>query len=102
MARRSAPLNSGPAYIPQSQSQRRTLADPNESAFARFLRTEIFAPEKIGGNISLVTGVGIIDEIQNTPHQVYSRSAPPRLHDCIIIKRFAMALPISCDSFLVQ
>ncbi|KAJ7071952.1 hypothetical protein C8F01DRAFT_972071 [Mycena amicta] len=59
MARRSAPLNSGPAYIPQSQSQRRTLADPNESAFGRFLREEVFAPEKIGGNISLLTGVGM-------------------------------------------
>ncbi|KAF7315830.1 hypothetical protein MIND_00099200 [Mycena indigotica] len=56
MARRSAPLNSGPAYIPPSQSQRRTLADPNETAFGRFLREEIFAPEKIGGNISLLTG----------------------------------------------
>ncbi|KAJ7910505.1 hypothetical protein B0H13DRAFT_2012291 [Mycena leptocephala] len=37
MARRSAPLNSGPAYIPPSQSQR----------------------HKIGGNLSLLTGVGL-------------------------------------------
>ncbi|KAJ7803140.1 hypothetical protein B0H14DRAFT_2367864 [Mycena olivaceomarginata] len=59
MARRSAPPNSGPAYIPQSQSQRRTLGDPHESAFSRFLREEIFAPEKIGGNLSLLTGVGM-------------------------------------------
>ncbi|KAJ7111146.1 hypothetical protein C8R43DRAFT_160150 [Mycena crocata] len=59
MARRSAPPNSGPAYISQSQSQRRTLADPNESSFSRFLREEVFAPEKIGGNISLLTGVGM-------------------------------------------
>ncbi|KAJ7075953.1 hypothetical protein B0H15DRAFT_791180 [Mycena belliarum] len=59
MARRNAPLNSGPAYIPPSQSQRRTLADPHESAFSRFLREEIFAPEKIGGNLSLLTGVGM-------------------------------------------
>ncbi|KAK7052515.1 ATP-dependent RNA helicase MRH4, mitochondrial [Favolaschia claudopus] len=59
MARRSAPPNSGPAYIPQSQSQRRTIADPDESAFSRFLREEIFAPEKIGGNMSLLTGVGL-------------------------------------------
>ncbi|KAJ7708303.1 hypothetical protein B0H17DRAFT_1032171 [Mycena rosella] len=59
MARRNAPPNSGPNYISQSASQRRTLADPHESAFARFLREEIFAPEKIGGNLSLLTGVGM-------------------------------------------
>ncbi|KAJ6494062.1 hypothetical protein DFH06DRAFT_525912 [Mycena polygramma] len=59
MARRSAPPNSGPAYIPQGQSQRRTLADPSETAFSRFLREEIFAPEKIGGNLSLLTGIGM-------------------------------------------
>ncbi|KAJ6551831.1 hypothetical protein B0H19DRAFT_1031261 [Mycena capillaripes] len=59
MARRSAPPNSGPPYIQQGQSQRRTLVDPHESAFSRFLREEIFAPEKIGGNLSLLTGVGM-------------------------------------------
>ncbi|KAJ7244388.1 hypothetical protein B0H12DRAFT_807435 [Mycena haematopus] len=59
MARRAAPPNSGPPYISQSQSQRRTLIDPNESAFSRFLREEIYAPEKIGGNLSLLTGVGM-------------------------------------------
>ncbi|KAJ7202075.1 hypothetical protein GGX14DRAFT_502050 [Mycena pura] len=59
MARRNAPPNSGPAYIPQSQSQRRTLADPNETAFRRFLREEVFAQDKIGGNLSLLTGVGM-------------------------------------------
>ncbi|KAJ6629400.1 hypothetical protein B0H10DRAFT_1776635 [Mycena sp. CBHHK59/15] len=59
MARRSAPPNSGPAYIQHSRSQGRTLADPDESAFKRFLREEVFAPEKIGGNLSLVTGIGM-------------------------------------------
>ncbi|KAJ6480142.1 hypothetical protein C8R45DRAFT_872334 [Mycena sanguinolenta] len=59
MARRAAPPHSGPAYIPQSQSQRRTLADPNESAISRFLREEIFAAEKMPGNLSLLTGVGM-------------------------------------------
>jgi len=59
MARRGAPANSGPAYISQSQSQRRTLADPDESAFARFLREEIFAADKRSGNLSLLTGVGM-------------------------------------------
>ncbi|KAF8218011.1 hypothetical protein K438DRAFT_1702570 [Mycena galopus ATCC 62051] len=59
MARRAAPPNSGPAYIQQSQSQRRTVADPHESAFSRFLREEIFAREKIDGNLSLLTGVGM-------------------------------------------
>ncbi|KAF7368776.1 ATP-dependent RNA helicase MRH4, mitochondrial [Mycena venus] len=59
MARRSAPPNSGPAYIAPSQSQRRTLADPHESAFSRFLREEILAPEKRPGNLSLLTGIGM-------------------------------------------
>lgn len=59
MARRNAPPNSGPGYIPQSQSQRRTIADPDESTFRRFLREEVFAQDKIGGNLSLLTGVGM-------------------------------------------
>ncbi|PBK63461.1 hypothetical protein ARMSODRAFT_979866 [Armillaria solidipes] len=58
MARRSAPPNSGPAYIPKNQHvQRRAIHDPNESAFTRFLREEIYAPEKLPGNISIVVGV---------------------------------------------
>ncbi|KAK0207124.1 hypothetical protein DFS33DRAFT_1452943 [Desarmillaria ectypa] len=58
MARRSAPPNSGPAYIPKNQHvQRRALNDPDESSFARFLREEIYAPEKLSGNISIVIGV---------------------------------------------
>ncbi|KAJ7437612.1 hypothetical protein B0H11DRAFT_212321 [Mycena galericulata] len=59
MARRAAPPNSGPAYVPQRPSPGRTLDDGNDSAFRRFLRDEIFAPEKIGGNLSLLTGVGM-------------------------------------------
>ncbi|KAJ7035203.1 hypothetical protein C8F04DRAFT_541612 [Mycena alexandri] len=59
MARRNAPPNSGPAYIQQSQSQRRTLADPDETAFARFLREEVWAQDKRVGNLSLLTGVGM-------------------------------------------
>lgn len=59
MARRSAPPNSGPAYINKNQVQRRSAHDPSESAFSRFLREEIFAPEKLPGNISIVTGVSM-------------------------------------------
>ncbi|KAF5384029.1 hypothetical protein D9757_006946 [Collybiopsis confluens] len=33
--------------------------DPNESAFSRFLREEIFAPAKLPGNISVAVGVGM-------------------------------------------
>ncbi|KAK0491625.1 hypothetical protein IW261DRAFT_1324341 [Armillaria novae-zelandiae] len=58
MARRSAPPNSGPAYIPKNQHvQRRAIHDPDESAFTRFLREEVYAPEKLPGNISIVVGV---------------------------------------------
>ncbi|RDB29964.1 hypothetical protein Hypma_013809 [Hypsizygus marmoreus] len=59
MARRSAPAASGPSYVPHP-SQRRALAghgSDTQSAFSRFIQTEILAPEKLPGNISLVTGV---------------------------------------------
>ncbi|KAK7033647.1 hypothetical protein VNI00_012647 [Paramarasmius palmivorus] len=60
MARRSAPPGSGPAYVPKNPAlARRQLVDPDESAFSRFLREEIYAPEKLPGNISIVTGVGM-------------------------------------------
>ncbi|KAF5309476.1 hypothetical protein D9619_012361 [Psilocybe cf. subviscida] len=54
MARRSAP-SAQPAYL----SAGRTLEDPNESAFSKFLRTEVYAPEKLPGNISVATAVGL-------------------------------------------
>ncbi|KAL0959211.1 hypothetical protein HGRIS_014490 [Hohenbuehelia grisea] len=58
MARRSAPPNSGPAFIPIS-GQRRALVDPNESAFGRFMREEIWAADKLPGNINIVAGLGM-------------------------------------------
>ncbi|KAF9266445.1 hypothetical protein L218DRAFT_896477 [Marasmius fiardii PR-910] len=62
MARRSAPPGSGPAYVPKNAAlhpSRRQIVDSDESAFSRFLREEIYAPEKLPGNISLLTGVGV-------------------------------------------
>ncbi|KAF5346498.1 hypothetical protein D9756_010043 [Leucocoprinus leucothites] len=57
MARRSAP-SAQPSYLPHPLSApKRSLNDPNESAFSRFLRTEIWAPEKLPGNINILTGV---------------------------------------------
>ncbi|KAG8910116.1 hypothetical protein FRC03_001249 [Tulasnella sp. 419] len=57
MARRTPQASSraaAPAYLaPRSQ------VDPNESAFSRFLRTEVFAPEKKSGNISILVGVSM-------------------------------------------
>ncbi|KAG5353017.1 hypothetical protein E4T56_gene13515 [Termitomyces sp. T112] len=57
MARRSAP-GSVPSYMPHP-SQRRTVGahDEDQSAFSRFLQTELFAPEKLPGNINLLVGV---------------------------------------------
>ncbi|KAF9813942.1 hypothetical protein IEO21_05378 [Rhodonia placenta] len=58
MARRAAPPGSGPAYYSGAPPSRRgALADPNESAFSAFMREEIFAPEKVPGNLSILTGV---------------------------------------------
>jgi hypothetical protein len=50
-----------PTYIPQHPqiSQRRALNDPNESAFSRFLREEVWAPDKMSGNLSIMTGIGM-------------------------------------------
>ncbi|THH15293.1 hypothetical protein EW146_g5151 [Bondarzewia mesenterica] len=61
MARRSAPPHSGPAYYtPASISAARVqLHDSNESAFSRFFREQIFAPEKLPGNFNILTGVGV-------------------------------------------
>ena len=66
MARRSAPPHSGPAYYTPAHLARNgsanhggALVDPNESAWARFLRTQVFAPDKLPGNVNIVAGVGL-------------------------------------------
>jgi hypothetical protein len=59
MARRAAPPHSGPAYYTPAQLSRGPLVDPNESAWSRFLRTQIFAPDKLPGNVNIVAGVGL-------------------------------------------
>ncbi|KAI0344297.1 hypothetical protein BDW22DRAFT_1392759 [Trametopsis cervina] len=58
MARRAAPPNAGPPYYSGAPS-RGALADPNDSAFSTFLREEIFSPEKLPGNLSILTGVAV-------------------------------------------
>jgi hypothetical protein len=65
MARRSAPPNSEPAYYTPAHLTRTgggpngSLVDPNESAWSRFLRTQIYAPDKLPGNVNIVAGVGL-------------------------------------------
>lgn len=59
MARRAAPPGSGPAYYNPAALSRGPHVDPNESAFSRFLREQIFSPEKLPGNISIATGLGV-------------------------------------------
>ncbi|KAF8232642.1 hypothetical protein L208DRAFT_927474 [Tricholoma matsutake] len=81
MARRSAPPSSVPSYLahPSSHSQRHSALPPsNENAsplarfvfllfvsslpshcFFRFIETQIMAPDKLPGNISILTGVGL-------------------------------------------
>ncbi|KAH8824094.1 hypothetical protein DL96DRAFT_1586290 [Flagelloscypha sp. PMI_526] len=55
MSRRAGnvPLG-GPAYLTPAPS---TAPPPNEGAFGRFLRTEIFSPEKLPGNIAVAVSV---------------------------------------------
>ena len=65
MARRGAPPHSGPAYYTPAQLARAggpgagALVDPDESAWSRFVRTQIFAPDKLPGNVNIVAGVGL-------------------------------------------
>ena len=55
MARRAAPQNAVPGLF-AAPPPRRAIHDPSESAFSRFVREEIWAPEKLPGNIGIVTG----------------------------------------------
>ncbi|KAI5830488.1 hypothetical protein K523DRAFT_21335 [Schizophyllum commune Tattone D] len=69
MARRSAPPNSGPAYIGRIPAAGGPADDGN--AFTNFIREEgcgegrrtdnaqITSPEKIAGNLSILTGVTV-------------------------------------------
>ncbi|KAG2343407.1 hypothetical protein BDR05DRAFT_1059631 [Suillus weaverae] len=57
MTRRAAPANATPAFF--TAPARRQIADPNESALSRFIREQITAPEKLPGNISIVTGMSV-------------------------------------------
>lgn len=63
MARRSAAPNSGPAYYSRSAVTDRPgiqdLDDVETSAFSRFMDEEVWAPEKLPGNIAIVTSVGV-------------------------------------------
>jgi hypothetical protein len=64
MARRNAPPNSGPSYYtpgpgPLFTQPRGQLHDPNESAFSRFVREQVLAPEKLPGNVNILTSVGL-------------------------------------------
>ncbi|KAF8492007.1 hypothetical protein F5888DRAFT_1619446 [Russula emetica] len=70
MARRAAPPHSGPAYYTPGHLARTggggggggpngSLVDPNESAWSRFLRTQVFAADKLPGNVNIVAGVGL-------------------------------------------
>ena len=56
MARRAAPPGAGPAYYSGAPTRGR-LPDPDESRLSAFFREEIFAPEKLPGNLNILTGV---------------------------------------------
>ncbi|KZS91806.1 hypothetical protein SISNIDRAFT_515872 [Sistotremastrum niveocremeum HHB9708] len=57
MSRRGAPPNQ--SLFGPPQSSHRAIHDPNESAFSTFMREEVWAPEKLPGNISILTGVAV-------------------------------------------
>lgn len=56
MARRAPPQNAALFGVPPP---RRALNDPNESVFSRLIREEVFAPEKLAGNINIFTAVSV-------------------------------------------
>ncbi|TFL00365.1 hypothetical protein BDV98DRAFT_509103 [Pterulicium gracile] len=58
MSRRAAPASSG--FLPSSGPSARRVgpaSTANESFITRFFREEIFAPEKIPGNLSVAVAV---------------------------------------------
>lgn len=63
MARRSAAPNSGPAYYSRSAVAGRPgiqdIDDVETSPFSQFMNEEIWAPEKLPGNIAIVTSIGV-------------------------------------------
>lgn len=60
MARRSAPPGSGPSYLsPQYGISNRGPVDPDESAFSRFMREQIFAPEYLQANQTILVSVAM-------------------------------------------
>lgn len=63
MARRSAAPNSGPTYYSRSAVTGRPgiqdLDEVESSAFSRFMSEEIWAPEKLPGNVAIATSVGV-------------------------------------------
>ncbi|TEB22426.1 hypothetical protein FA13DRAFT_1641528 [Coprinellus micaceus] len=58
MARRSGPPTET-QYLPHPPAGGRRLDGNDEGAFGRFLRTEVFAPEKLPGNLSIATGFAL-------------------------------------------
>jgi len=58
MARRAAPPNSGPAYYAPTRP-RAAIPDANESVFGAFIHDQIFSPEKLPGNINILTGIAV-------------------------------------------
>ncbi|KIK97588.1 hypothetical protein PAXRUDRAFT_31709 [Paxillus rubicundulus Ve08.2h10] len=56
MSRRAPPQS---AALFGAPPPRRAISDPNESTFSRFMREQVWAPEKLSGNISILTGVGM-------------------------------------------
>lgn len=68
MARRSAPPNSGPSYLPPSYgTPGRQAVDPNESRFQRFLREQVrlktpLSPESVF-SLMLISQVFSIDKL---------------------------------------
>lgn len=54
MSRRAAP-----AVSPFGVPQRRAIHDPNESTFSRFMREQVWSPENLPGNLSILTAVSV-------------------------------------------
>ncbi|KAG5635444.1 hypothetical protein H0H81_011237 [Sphagnurus paluster] len=59
MARRSAPPASGSSYVPHPSQRRAVGGGDNEdqSAFSRFIQEQILSPEKLPGNLNMLTGL---------------------------------------------
>ncbi|KAL5518368.1 hypothetical protein ACEPAH_50 [Sanghuangporus vaninii] len=109
MARRSAPPGSGPAYMTpafgsgagapphvrgRATDTKQLQDNEGESAFSRFFREEIVAPQYIAGNINILTSIaifaaGVFATLRELTMDLFFPQEPGLCHDASPPIKFA-------------